>query len=57
VKNKSLTREATRARLIAAAPDLLEALRNIVSCYDTTDDNELVTAARAAIQKATGGER
>lgn len=39
------------ARLIAAAPDMLEALRE---CEHHTDTYETV---RAAIAKATGGER
>ena len=51
--SKGLSSE-THAHLIAAAPDLLEALLEIVSCYDASDDSELVTAARAAIKKASG---
>lgn len=49
--------EAADALLIAAAPDLLAALRGILSpdgksVYAT---RELITAAGAAIAKATGG--
>ena len=46
------------SRLIAAAPDLLEALREIVEYWDSivpTDCvNEMHIKARAAIAKATG---
>jgi hypothetical protein len=43
------------ARLIAAAPELLEALRNIISDIEPTDPNDrLWVGARAAIAKATG---
>jgi len=40
------------ARLIAAAPELLDALQRIVK-YDTNNDNKLARIARAAIAKAT----
>lgn len=43
------------ARLIAAAPDLLAALKDAVNWLDDFDDNETLTAARAAILKAEGG--
>lgn len=46
------------ARLIAAAPDLLNALMDIVSYFGDDNDNgldEMLTNARAAIAKATGG--
>lgn len=47
------------ARLIAAAPVLLEALRETLSCIDQhTDDvviEPIIRLARAAIAKATGG--
>lgn len=50
-------------RLISAAPELLEALRELLSVYEGTvrsahcqveADNETVDMARAAIAKATG---
>jgi hypothetical protein len=52
------------ARLIAAAPDLLEALEAIVSCSDedmqfrcqTPRDYEIKTLAQAALAKAKGEE-
>ena len=47
------------AHLIAAAPELLEALRGIVDSFETCPENlhsELFTAARAAIAKAEGRE-
>jgi hypothetical protein len=47
------------ARLIAAAPDLLEALRNIVSAslrYRLEESDPAVEEARAAIAKATGSK-
>ena len=49
--------QQANARLIAAAPDLLEALRGMLSCcYDEERDDETikaVEAARTAIAKAT----
>lgn len=50
------------ARLIAAAPELLEALQNIVGTYNDSDrwtqgdepEPVEIQAARAAIAKATG---
>jgi len=46
------------ARLIANAPDVLEALQNLVDYLGADVDNgldELLTKARAAIEKATKG--
>lgn len=43
------------ARLIAAAPELLEALSGFLAEFgDKTDNNANVRKARAAIAKATG---
>ena len=46
------------ARLIAAAPDLLEELRNMVECWEEGDDyrpsNAAMAKAKAAIAKAEG---
>lgn len=45
------------ARLIAAAPELLEALEFLVGCVShgyTNDDAKAISNARAAIAKATG---
>ncbi|EMC7877748.1 hypothetical protein VLI38_003417 [Enterobacter roggenkampii] len=44
------------AKLIAAAPDLLEALQNMVTAYEyeASIDNPALLAARAAISKALG---
>ncbi|HDL8291726.1 TPA: hypothetical protein ACGBQ6_004502 [Yersinia enterocolitica] len=44
--------QAIDARLIAAAPDLLEALKAVVAIADR--DTDVFNAAKAAIAKATG---
>ena len=45
------------ARLIAAAPELLEALKNLLAYLETEDMRPLnMNLARAAIAKATGKE-
>ncbi|ENH9344040.1 hypothetical protein [Enterobacter roggenkampii] len=46
------------AKLIAAAPDLLEALQNMVTAYEyeASIDNPALLAARAAISKGLGEE-
>jgi hypothetical protein len=56
----ALSHSEDDARLIAAAPDLLEALKEMLANpagdYDTTDDYEKACKkAHAAIAKATGG--
>ena len=50
--------DAANARLIASAPELLEALRVAESelrYHAATRNSEALTIVRAAIQKATGG--
>jgi hypothetical protein len=45
------------ARLIAAAPDVLAALRNVIASYRANDPDSMANAvndAEAAIAKATG---
>lgn len=42
------------ARLIAASPELLEALVDLVAFYPLDSTDPCVTAARAAIAKAEG---
>ena len=47
------------ARLIAAAPDMLAALRSIIESSDANCGDSLanaISAARAAIARATGGQ-
>lgn len=57
----TMAEDAANRSLIAAAPELLEALRQIThadhSIYDDTKTavDDLVCIARAAIAKATGG--
>lgn len=43
---------AANARLIAAAPDLLEACKMMVDDYDSNEDSESITYAKLAISKA-----
>jgi len=50
------------ARLIAAAPDLLAALRDLTvdaeaAGWDAPEYRDVLNAARAAIAKATGGDQ
>jgi len=42
------------ARLIAAAPELLEALRGLLNALPSATTHPAISAARAAIAKATG---
>jgi hypothetical protein len=46
--------EEADARLIAAAPDLLEALEDLVALYPLNSTDAIITSARAAIAKARG---
>ncbi len=47
--------DEANARLIAAAPELLEALEGFMACWDScADPREWAERARAAIAKATG---
>ena len=59
-------RQEANARLIAAAPDLLDALEGIIGYFDSENSvsvsqatikasSDEIKAARAAIAKATGG--
>jgi len=43
------------ARLIAAAPEMLEALKTIESCLAPEDNDYAARKVRAAIAKAEGG--
>ncbi|HHT5046356.1 TPA: hypothetical protein ACTY4T_001019 [Enterobacter hormaechei] len=49
-------REYANARLIAAAPDLLEALQDALHAYDKHGEHPEWDFARAAISKALGEE-
>lgn len=52
--------EPSDAHLIAAAPELLETLKNLVLCserWENTHTALVMDAARAAIAKATGSEK
>lgn len=56
---KETVERAANKTLIAAAPELLEALQGILSCVSVRIDDpriEKFDAARAAIAKATGGQ-
>ncbi len=52
------SRRDANARIIAAAPELLEALKEMLSAWDEDPAYGAASAdkARAAIAKATGGE-
>lgn len=52
-----IVREKSVADLIAAAPDLLAALTDLVWCIREGEFTPEVDAARAAIARATGGGR
>jgi len=51
----ALVKNEQFARLIAAAPDLLGALQELLDCDKTQTSIGAVMRARAAIAKATGG--
>ena len=58
-RGNSIEQDKANARLIAAAPNLLESLRGLLSaldedCRDTMRWDDLMFNARAAIAKATG---
>ena len=46
--------QEANARLIAAAPDLLEALQGLLNALPSATTHPAVKSARAAIAKATG---
>lgn len=48
--------ELANARLVAAAPDLLEALKEVFADHDAVNRLSWNDRAAAAIAKATGGE-
>lgn len=48
--------QEANARLIAAAPELLEALVDLVAFYPLDSTDAVITSARAAIKKATGDQ-
>lgn len=58
IRDVSIVGQMANARLIAAAPDLLDTLQHIESAaMDLTCERRTIRdAARAAIAKATGGE-
>lgn len=51
-----LETDMANARLIAAAPDLLEALKEVFADHDAANRLSWNDRAAAAIAKATGGE-
>ena len=53
--NQAAIELAANARLIAAAPDLLNACWNVVLAADDSERAAAKEQARAAISKATGG--
>ena len=57
--NRSEEEESANARLIAAAPELLEALQTLPQSLSSTDEdlNRWMEKAWAAIAKATGGSK
>ena len=52
--NTDLKSDIDNANLIAAAPDLLEALQDALHCYDKHGEHSEWDFARAAINKALG---
>jgi len=55
-KLTSLVGLQANARLIAAAPNLLEALQGLLNALPSATTHPAIRAARAAIAKATGDE-
>ena len=53
VRGKTKEEAKARAKLIAAAPDLLEALKQILRYADSSTDPGIIHVARTAIDKAT----
>jgi|HubBroStandDraft_4_1064222.scaffolds.fasta_scaffold01416_10 hypothetical protein len=54
VWGRNLTESDTNARLIAAAPDLLEALKLMLHTFGDSDDRSVIESAAAAMFKAEG---
>lgn len=57
IAGRSIEECDANIRLIAAAPDLLAALRNVIASYRANDPDSMANAvndAEAAIAKATG---
>lgn len=58
VGGSTVVMQEANARLIAAAPDLYAACKDVVNCYANLSDDALaqaVSMCRAALTKATGG--
>ena len=55
-EQKEIDTAIANARLIAAAPNLLEALRGMLNALPSATTHPAIRAARAAIAKATGDQ-